>query len=273
MKYFLNNLLSLKLSDAKKFIFCPYFRFYIYLNIKYLLIRENKVYNEKIDGFIINFTDPASFISSFQEIYITKLYALKNQIDNKLHILEGGANIGLSIIYFKYRYPDSIIDVYEADKLVFELLKKNIEMNKITGVSLFNKAIWNKYTTVSFLSDGSDGGKIIDDKLSKNNVEAIDLRDILNKNKYSFVKLDIEGAEEFILPDLKQLPKNIKYFFIEYHSSAKKKQNIADILTLFKNNNFRIHIQAPHCSDSPFQYIHKNGKFDMQLHIFGNRDV
>jgi FkbM family methyltransferase len=40
------------------------------------------------------------------------------------YIIDAGANIGLSIIYFKKKYPNSKIVAFEPDKLIFNILKK-----------------------------------------------------------------------------------------------------------------------------------------------------
>jgi FkbM family methyltransferase len=41
-------------------------------------------------------------------------------------IIDCGGNIGLSVLYFKYLFPNSVITVFEPSPPVFEILKENI---------------------------------------------------------------------------------------------------------------------------------------------------
>ena len=53
----------------------------------------------------------------------------------------------------------------------------------------------------NFKQDGADGGKIANELDTDGvKVKAIDINQFLNKNKVDYLKMDIEGAEDFVFP-------------------------------------------------------------------------
>src|SRR5882724_4195678 len=73
----------------------------------------------------IFFCDGREFLYGAKEIFIQEIYKVYLP-DNSL-ILDCGANIGLSVIYFKKLNPSVKVIAFEPDNANFELLKKNIE--------------------------------------------------------------------------------------------------------------------------------------------------
>ncbi len=74
------------------------------------------VYNWKL-----KIPDSASFLSSFKEIFVDKIYAFP-QAGKAPRILDLGANIGLSVLYFKSLFPDALIEAYEPDPQIFNFV-------------------------------------------------------------------------------------------------------------------------------------------------------
>jgi FkbM family methyltransferase len=237
-------------------------------------IKSGKRYHEyhvKVNNWKLTIPDNLSFLSSYKEIFVDKIYAFEweNQSPN---ILDIGSNIGLSILFFKSLYPDAKITGFEADSKIFKYLEKNINENSISHVTLINKAIWYENTSLDFVSEGADAGKISDDE-GNMRVEAVDILDILSHQKFDFLKMDIEGAEEFVIPRCRGFLNDIKFIFIEYHSKLGQKQCLDQILLILKEAGFRIHICGVNSNSlSPFLEIKIQSGFDLQLNIFGWKD-
>jgi len=103
----------------------------------------------------IHIVDIASFNFIRKEIFDQQIYKFKAATD-KPYIIDCGANIGLSIIYFKQLYPNAKIIGFEPDDKVFKALKRNIEAFNFCDVELIKKACWNEETTLKFYSEGAD---------------------------------------------------------------------------------------------------------------------
>ena len=182
-----------------------------------------------------------------------------------------GANIGLSIIYFKQLYPTAEIVALEADPRIFDYLQKNIATFNYEGITLLNKAAFNCNTTLHFFSEGADGGRV--DNTAKGNVlvDAVDVREIVPHNRtVDLLKIDIEGAEVIVLERCAAKLEFVKKIFIEYHSRCDVvPQELSKIVTILEQNGFRYDVQHVHTINTPFirPDSYENG-FDLQLEIF-----
>ncbi len=126
------------------------------------IIREMPRFMEgetNIMGKSLKFVDSASFCFMFDEIFKRQIYNF--QTDNPTpYIIDAGANIGLSVIYFKKLFPNAEIIAFEPDPKIFGVLGKNIKSFGLNGVTLVPKALWNDEIKISFFAEGADGGRI-----------------------------------------------------------------------------------------------------------------
>ena len=80
--------------------------------------------------------------------------------------------------------------------------------------------------------------------------------------------MDIEGAEVDILNDCKDMLKNIKNIFVEYHSWNDQRQRLNELLEVLSKNNFRYFLKSVSKRKSPFINKAKNRDIHLQLNIF-----
>jgi FkbM family methyltransferase len=214
--------------------------------------------------------DAPSFLSTFRQIFDEKIYGFTAGTDRP-YILDCGANIGLSVIYFKQIYPQSIIVAFEADKAIFETLRRNVQSFGYENVEVLNRAVWNSETELDFTSDGGDGGRLsITNDRPTQVVKTVRLRDYLDR-KIDFLKLDIEGAEIAVLEDCADRLSNVQCLFVEYHSFAGQPQSFHVLTGVLAGAGFRLHIQAPMPAPQPFIKTYPIMGMDMQLNIFAFR--
>lgn len=212
------------------------------------------------------FSHGPSFIHSVDELFKDELYKFSAESESP-YIIDCGANIGLSICYFKKLFPKSKILAFEPDVQMFQLLKKNV--GGLQDVVIEKKAVWTENTVLEFYSEGALAGSLVTDFGKKNNkisVETIDLKKHLNR-KIDFLKIDIEGAENELIFDLKGHLSNVENLFLEYHGILNEKQNLGEILNLLKDEGFQYYIrlagetiQFPFCNERPVN-------FNQQLNI------
>jgi FkbM family methyltransferase len=214
--------------------------------------------------------DAPSFLSTFRQIFDDKIYGFVAETEQP-YILDCGANIGLSVIYFKQLYPRSVIVAFEADKAIYETLRRNVRSLGYENVEVIHRAVWNSETELDFTSDGGDGGRLStpEDKPSQV-VKTIRLRDYLDR-KIDFLKLDIEGAETAVLEDCADRLSNVQCLFVEYHSFEGQPQMFHVLTDVLANAGFRLHVQAPMPAPQPFVKCTPVMGMDMQLNIFAFR--
>lgn len=215
--------------------------------------------------------DSASFISTFQQLFKEQIYRFDSKTTEPF-ILDCGANIGLSILYFKRLYPKSRIIAFEADKNIFDILTRNVKnFGFDDDVQLINRAVWSSVTKLDFTSDGADGGRlsVASDK-SNDLVPTVRLRDYLDR-QVDFLKLDIEGAETEVLRDCAEQLANVGAAFVEYHSFDNQPQTLHVLTDVLTRAGFRLHIHAPMSAAQPFVKRDPVMGMDMQLNIFAYR--
>ena len=215
------------------------------------------------------FSDAHAFLHSLDEIFGGEIYRFESGTDEP-YIIDCGANIGLSIFYFKKIYPNSKIVAFEPDNKIFNILQENINGFPNSGnIQLFEEAVWTSDCELEFYSEGTLGGSIQVDYRNTNNIikiKAVDLKKFLNQ-KVDFLKIDIEGAENEVVFDIKDSLKNVDKLFLEYHGLKNQKQNLGEILNLLKEVGFEYYIRVageticfPFCNEEP-------SVFNQQLNI------
>lgn len=223
-------------------------------------------------GTEIEVVDAASFLFMYKEIFEERIYRFKARKE-KPTIIDCGANIGISILYFKELYPYSHIIAFEPDTKVFKSLKKNILKFNLSDIELFNKAVWSSENILEFMSEGADGGRVtqLESDRERYQVPTVRLRDYLIK-PVDFLKLDIEGAETEVIKDCQDLLFNIDNLFIEYHSFVNETQTLHIIINILSKAGFRLHIHPSLTSPQPFCDRSVSLGMDMQLNIFAFRE-
>jgi len=220
----------------------------------------------------LKFVDSASFCSSYKEIFKKEIYKFKSDNESP-YIIDCGANIGLSIIYFKKLYPKAKIIAFEPDKTISKILKYNIDSFNLNDVEIIQKGLSNKVGKKKFFRHGADGGRIAlpEDKNNIIEIETIPLINYLRK-PVDMLKMDIEGTEYEVINDCKDLLFNVKTLFIEYHSFRNESQKLDIILKILKDTGFRYYIEhTAGLLNTPFIQRKNNLGMDLQLNIFAYR--
>jgi len=219
-----------------------------------------------------DYIDTLSFLSMYEDIFVEKIYDFASETDRP-RIIDGGSNIGLSLLFFKRRYPRSSIIAFEPYEKAYEVCKSNIERFEIDdNIVLINKALWSSEGEMVLKTDGADGSRIdIDCSRGDNKVRTVRLKDYLKDAPVDFLKLDIEGGEWEVLNDCSSSLGNVRNIFIEYHSFLHEDQFLGKILELLRVNRFRYWIISRQVSGAPFSRIKIKRGMDMRVHVFASK--
>lgn len=226
----------------------------------------NKV---KFKNAYIDFTSPFWLLHSIEEIFIEEVYRFIPKKEDPV-IVDCGANIGLSLLYFKQVCKGARITAFEADPFIFKILERNVASYSLTDINLVNRAIWVEDTQLEFNSEGALGGRLISGNTGsaqKVLVNTTRLRDLLDSS-IDFLKIDIEGAEYEVIKDCRDKLSNVDKLFLEYHVMANEQQYLGEILEWLRDAGFRYYIrEAWKNQDYPFIQNASAG-YEMQLNIF-----
>jgi FkbM family methyltransferase len=197
---------------------------------------------------VFRFPDAASFAYIYKEVFIEQIYKFDTDKPNPF-IIDCGANMGLSVLYFKEHYPGSRVIAFEPERTIFSYLQKNVENLGLQNVDLQNKAVWSRNETLLFSDEGADASRISalngDGKGFKSSyeVQAVKLSDYIDR-EVDLLKIDIEGAETEVIHEIEPRLDRVKNIFIEYHSPQQETQRLGEILALLTRNNFRYYVDT-----------------------------
>lgn len=149
----------------------------------------------------IHLRPASSDIQTFIEIFIDEEYNFSVPFVPRV-IVDGGANVGLSTLYFKNKFPTARIISIEPGTKNFEMLSKNAGHFK--DVTLINGALWHSKSQVS-VSDKYNMGEWgmvteeVNGSTNDDTISTVTIDEILeqhNLNHIDILKLDIETAEK-----------------------------------------------------------------------------
>jgi len=240
------------------------------------LIEDKHINKEKDRGYTMLFGKQfyyhhkPSFEVTYQELFQKGIYTFETA-NTRPTIIDCGANMGLSLLFFITKYPNAKIYAFEPDETVFGILEKNTETYQMKNVELLKQAVWNKNETIEFYTDNGMGGRVVNNYLGQtpNKVEAIRLKEFISNKHIDFLKMDIEGSEFLVIQDCESILNQIDNIFIEYHSMTNEEQKLDDLLHILKMNGFRYHLSQSFSRNKPF--VDKNlvcEKIDLAINIF-----
>jgi FkbM family methyltransferase len=171
-------------------------------------------------------------------------------------IIDGGANIGIAIAYFKWLYPEAHIVAFEPHPDLYELCRRNIACNGWKHVTLYPFAMLDNDGVVTFnilprMPMGSSVTKRLIEALSDCNAYAVTVK-CKRLGKYlsepvDYLKLDIEGAETRVLRDLGDQMRQVQRGFIEYHYGAEDNA-LGELLAILERGGFQYRLTDPAAS-------------------------
>ena len=192
----------------------------------------------------------------FEKFIVTYI---KHFINPTKNIIDLGANIGThSIIYSNY--TKGTIYSFEPQKLVFDILQKNIELNNCKNIITYNFGSSNVnnifYMNACYDYKDNQGSFCIDKTLDETTGLKIECKiiDDLNIQNVGYIKIDVEGHEyEALLGMSKILLRDKPTMMIEIHDSCETKEDTFLFLTKI---GYTKYYKVTHCD-----YIFLNPKF------------
>jgi len=195
--------------------------------------------------------------ATFEEVLLREAYHIDLGFEPQT-IIDGGANIGLTAVYFANRYPGAKIVAIEPEDSNFKVLEHNT--SHYPAISLVRAGIWNRRTNLSVVDGGVGNNAFMVKEVGPHHpgsLQALSIRDILQQQGWTHadvVKLDIEGSEKKVFESNYEswLP-HVKVLIIELHDRMQ-----------------------PGCSETVLAALsnyHFSSEVKGENHIFYNRDL
>lgn len=197
--------------------------------------------------------------ATYREIFMERLY--RKPPSEVRTIIDGGANIGISLLWFKWHYPEAEVICFEPDAATFAVLQRNINDNHLTHVTAHQAALSDRDGTLKlYTRQAHDAGDTMistsvnlraawqtGEDFESTEVPAKSLAPYLQKT-VDILKLDIEGAEGAVLAGSADHLKEVRSIQMEYHYDPEACL-LTPLLTVLENAGFHFEIAA----DEPLQ--------------------
>jgi FkbM family methyltransferase len=145
----------------------------------------------------------------FRQIFIDKEYSCLLDMQHVSLMIDAGANVGYSSLYFLDNFPNCKIIAIEPDPTNFAALEQNLAPYS-DRVTLYNCGVWSQSGQLvidnSTYRDGREWTRQVRECApdEQGDFKAITIAEILRQTLpqcFSFLKMDIEGAEAVIFGD------------------------------------------------------------------------
>lgn len=152
-------------------------------------------------------------------------------------IVDLGANIGLTSIYFSKIYKDASIQIVEPYADNAAMAELNLETNRVKNYSVVKGGIWNKNALFRLDKQFRDGKewsiRLTED--DKGDIKGYCIYEMLNayNEPIDILKIDIEGAEKKLFENpvyAKDFLRKVKCVAIEIHDEFDCRKLIYDAL-------------------------------------------
>jgi len=271
------------------FFLQPFYRFFTdgtYRRLVWLALtigwrKRYRPASARFAGYRVRVPDALSFLYQYLDIFHKQIYRFPTpKAGEKSVILDCGANVGTSALFFAKNYPAAEIHAFEPDPKIFAYLRENIENNRVANVQLHQKAIWIEEGELHFQQEGADAGSLLaEDNSSTKAVSSIavactPLRDWLQQyEEVDLLKIDIEGAELDVILHCADSLRRCRRIFIEYHAFLGKEQRLDELLATLRRAGFRISLESVLHRPMPFMPLARKGDMDIQLNVFALREA
>jgi FkbM family methyltransferase len=160
-------------------------------------------------------------------------------------IIDAGANIGCASVYLYSHFPNARMICIEPESSNFEILSKNIELNRLKdSTKCIKKALWNesKLLELRRIDFSHDGFHVMPEGTTHEIIDTIPtctIPELLQESQEKYIdilKIDIEGAEKTILQDFNHLSNFLpqtKMLILEVHEEHISDEEVVQILSKF----------------------------------------
>lgn len=164
-------------------------------------------------------------------------------------IVDGGANIGMFSVLAHAYFPDVPIVCYEPDKANLLQLERNLSVNGISA-EVVPKALWSRETTL-FYHKGASYTGYVDENPPGEEIACAMAR----VEDGCWLKLDVEGAEYEVLPQVLASGVRPAFISMEIHSNNAKGGALVSLLEASGYRLKNARDPVPDCLNIEADYI------------------
>lgn len=152
-------------------------------------------------------------------------------------IVDAGANVGCSPIWWICCFPDAQVLAIEPEARNFAMMEKNIELNKAAlSIQPLRRALWHSNEMLAITNDFRDGREyafsVRLEAKPQREAQGFTMPEVFVRQRWTAIdimKVDIEGAEQSLFEDFAQAEinlQNVRILALEIHDDVANRAKI-----------------------------------------------
>ena len=190
------------------------------------------------------------------EIFHEKQYELQSPLPPQPVIVDAGANIGVSAMWFLGRYPDAILHAFEPASDNYRLLTENFA--HMERARLFQVALGKRAAKAMLHRGGSPGEHSLVPSSVGEELESVSVTtlaahmDAEEMDRIDLLKLDVEGSELDLLVGLGERIRDVGVLVGEVHETVVDENEFYEFLD---RQGFRV-CRKRYFRESTLEHVH-----------------
>jgi FkbM family methyltransferase len=206
----------------------------------------------KCHGFTFHYRNEPEFELLSREIFEEGEYRFACDRSDPT-IVDCGSHIGLSIAWFKQRFPKARITAFEPDPETFQLLQTNVAINRFDDVELLNLALapdrgtslfYGEFGVAEPMASAHSLRREWGTQRSEQSilVNTVPLADYI-AGPVDYLKVDIEGAETEVMVSIESRLHLVRAVGLEFHGTGvRARSDEQRLLQLLRESGFEVSI-------------------------------
>jgi FkbM family methyltransferase len=185
---------------------------------------------------------PAEDLLLFREIFVEEVYRSRKPDDSEVaRIVDVGANVGYSILWFAARFPFAKIMAYEPVPEHVALLRDAVRINCLDGrVKLYPVAVGTESQDAYITTEGLRSQLVFEDGPTRLKTAVVDFFESVGTQTVDILKLDCEGSEYDLLMDSRFAKLSVRTLLLEWHASKNRPQADLEIVARLRELGWQI---------------------------------
>jgi FkbM family methyltransferase len=185
----------------------------------YITLRKNGIGSapNPLTGGVVYLRPGTADQNVYEEIFGAREYDI--DLGDPIFIVDAGAHVGLSSVFFASKYPKATVIAIEPEPSNFEVLLRNVE--QYSNIKPMWAGLWSRKTHLRIQnSDVATWSFRVSEDPSGNGIPAFGVEDLItdfNVKRIDVLKIDIEGSELEVLNNSKPWIDAVRALIIELH--------------------------------------------------------
>jgi FkbM family methyltransferase len=186
---------------------------------------------------------PTTDLQTAMEIFFCEAYRSPRSLpaDRVRTIVDLGANVGYSLVYFSREFPQATIEAFEPHPQHVHQVRCHVAANGLEGRVTVHAAAAGNQSCQMYLLDAENQSTLVSrDGAGRYEVPVVDWLAAAAGQEIDLLKMDIEGSEYAILFDPRFAQMKVANVVIEWHQTPEHPAGDDDVVGLLQRLGYQV---------------------------------